>query len=168
MIFAHRICDKTAQDVIFFNLNPTFCGCGSGAASSDPLRNLSRFHSHNQCHSFILRCDPHHPTTPPTHPRVIICRHFTTFLRFFSTENCRSQIVSTPIIVLPFILEPPLDFVRSRAHSEFGSLGDCFFMFSKSSRRRGTQQSYLGWKIKNLKIVFKKWSLSFFFSEPVS
>ena len=109
------------------NLNPYFRGFRSGAASSDPLRNLSRSHFHNQCHPFILRYDshPHHPT----HQRVIVSRYFTKFLPFFSRANCWSRILSTPVVVLLFILELPSIFFRSRADPEFGSLDDRFSCF---------------------------------------
>ena len=106
--FAHRICENTEEDVTFLNLNPYFCGFRSGAASSHPLRNLSRSHFHNQCHPFILRYDshPHHPT----HQRVIVSRYFTKFLPFFPSENCWGRILSTPVVVLLFILELPSSF----------------------------------------------------------
>ena len=110
-----------------FNLNPYFCVFRSGAVSFNLLRNLSRPHSHNQCHSFIFICDshPHHPT----HPSLIIGRHFTTFLIFFSIENRRGRILSNSVFVPPFILENPLAFFRARAHSGFGILDDRFSCF---------------------------------------
>ena len=162
--FAHRICENTEEDVTFLNLNPYFCGFRSGAASSHPLRNLSRSHFHNQCHPFILRYDshPHHPT----HQRVIVSRYFTKFLPFFSRANCWSRILSTPVVVLLFILELPSSFFPIKSWSGIRESWWSFFMFLKSHRHRGTKPSCLGWKIKNLKIVFKKWSFSSLF-EPV-
>ena len=122
--FVHGICD-TEKDVtcviwylIFVDLDRGRQVLIHWETSPDSTSTINVIH-------FVCDSHPHHPT----HPWLIIRRHLTKFLTFFSIENCRSRILSTPAVFVPFIFHPPLAFFRARAHSEFGSLDDRFSCF---------------------------------------